>query len=286
MEQHPSLTLQTDKGEKTKACPECEVRLSPLLEDVAQLNVDRVYIKDFLGSDIEAVVPLAGGTESFTDENGKLAWRSPVSSGVDSNSLPTFAGFRVAATYPLIKDGDIPCMVMGEYPEDTQPHPYRVVREEFIQMGVKDERIISNPNIYDTVDELIRIVENCTREGWNTVACITNQYHIPRIGLFLNNLEWLLFKREDTDVLRKGLKDFRNGEIRIILLSAERLLGQYESVYDTHIRPVLKGKSLSNRIHAERQGVEALRKGEYRRYNSATGKRVVMRKPLVETIMT
>lgn len=256
------------------------VELSPLLRDMSEIDFENSKtISEILGYDIDAVLPLAGGVEKYSKENGQASWRSPVSSGVDSNSLPTLAGFRVAAAYSLLKtDEKITCIVTGEYPQNEKPSPYLVANNELFQMGVDSQRIVSNPETYDTVDELVKLIELSVSNGWDSVGCITNEYHAHRVGLLLNNLEWLTFESQRTPLLKEGLRMFEEGNLKIHIIKAEEILKNYEDIYESHGKPSLKGANLITRYQKENEGVRAIRGGVYNRYDVSSKAVVTMRK--------
>lgn len=256
------------------------VELSPLLRDMSQVDSqDSPTVSELLGYDIDAVLPLAGGVEKHTNENGQTIWRSPVSSGVDSNSLPTLAGFRVAATYSLLRsDESVACLVTGEYPENEKPSPYLVAKDELVQMGVDSQRIVPNSETYDTVDELVKLIELSVKNGWSSVGCVTNEYHTRRMGLLLNNLDWLTFQNQRTSLFMEGLRMFEEGNLKIHIIKAEEVLKNYEDIYEKYVSPSLKTANLTTRYKKENEGIRAIRGGKYIRYDVSSKLPVTMKK--------
>lgn len=262
-----------------------KVSLSPILLDIkyslleSDDSVKKDMLEKILDKDTQAIRILAAGTKE-QNINSDRTWQSPGFDENDNNGLCSGGVYRVAAAAIVMNSlPQATCIVGSKYPDDSQPAPSVVMKEELAMMGFDKERIMSDPNTTDTISELVRLVEICEKSNWNNVVCITNRYHCERVEEFLNNLDWLSFDQEKTEMFLNGFNKFKNGVLKIKVIPAEDVIEAYDvSIYDRYVTRYLNTKVLENRREAERKGVNLLHIGQYARFNSLTNTRKIMQK--------
>lgn len=258
-----------------------EIRLSPILSELKESLKDKNNkYHNPIFDNTDAIRILAGGTQEFTDENGSVYWGSTTYTGLDTNGLATGGVYRVCAGAIVKKTYEnIPCVIGCRHPSDDQPGSCEVMGKELSLLGIPEENILTDINNFDTIGEILKLIELANEKKWKNIVCITNGYHIPRINEIIDNLEWLVFDRERTTGLIEGLKKLSNGEINISVLSAEDIIREYDPVYCTnYVDRYCSNEMMEKRFKKEQEGINKLKNGGYDRFDVMIGDRRTLKR--------
>lgn len=264
---------------------EIHVSLSPVLVDIGNslqeqnTQEKQELLENILGKNTQVIRVFAAGTREQIVE-GVSTWQSPGFEESDNNGLSSGGVYRVAAGAIAMEVlPDAKCIVGSRYADNRQPPPSIVMKEELRMLGQSEERIISDPDTFDTVAELIGLIEICEQNNWNRAVCITNEYHCARTQAFLYNLPWLSFNEEKTKTFLNGLERLKSGELDIRVVPAEEIIKAYDQkIYDSHIEKYLNSNTILKRYENERQGVNLIAGGQYARYDGRTNARKMLQR--------
>lgn len=250
--------------------------LKPLLDNPSKLEV----VKDELPEHIDAIRVFAGGTVQLNDGGGKKFWSSPNYTGVDSNNLSTGAVYRVAAGSIVSRVNESCNCVLGcSYFNNSQMSPCEVMTKEFELLGIEDSRILSDPDTFDTIGEVAKLLQFAGRNDWSSVLLVTNFYHKERLMKIVENIDWLVFDSERTDDFNKGLSLLRDGLLKFSVANSEVLIKKFdEGLYSGYISGYMNSEMLGKRLKSENDGVNAINSGEYQRMDPNTNQRVLLKR--------
>lgn len=196
----------------------------------------------------DAIAVLGGGI--VQDENGR--WRT---TNFDENDNFGALGdrLRVVAAGYLYKTSRAPIIALGGRGQLKNiagaPPVSDVIKDELIEAGVKADDIIlerNSGNTFQQLQELGKIIKN---KNLNSVAIVSNRYHLPRVKAMLgHNL--------DLKKLFSGSKLFWESAEDTLLERAPEKWGQI-------ISPAYESKAMKKRMAQEMAGARQIKDGTY-----------------------
>lgn len=162
----------------------------------------------------------------------------------------------VAAYYLYKKNPNTPIITIGgrgklEGVTDA-PAVSEVIKEELIDFGVPEEKIVTETKSGNTLEGLIALQEIILKENYARSTVISNEYHVPRIKVMI----------ECSDKLSTLLNMLSLGTLN--LLSAESVcLDNEKTKWESLIQNAYQSELIKKRIRLETQGVEDIKKGRY-----------------------
>jgi hypothetical protein len=262
---------ETSVGYDILVAPEnIAIALSPIMDAIRPVQVDELQeerIKELFGENTQAIRVLAGGSSRIESE-GEIAWRSP---GF-CESPYTGANYRVAAVAIGATALNVPIIVGSKYPNNEFPAPNDVMKEELQKLGVGVE-IIEDPDSIDTIAEIVGLLAEAEKRGWNEVAVVTNKYHLPRTEAIIKNLGWLTFSDERTEDVESALKRINEDSLRVNIVAAEKVIRNYDpGLYNEYLIPDLNKSDMGIRNKKEEFGISGLNEGKYTRQGNVLTK--------------
>ncbi len=128
-----------------------------------------------------------------------------------------------------------------------------ILKKELMDLGVPESIILVEENSNNTFEQLIELNKMIKARGWQNLAIVSNEYHLPRIGAMIGH--------------GPGLETLKalsvNG--KIFLVSAEeKLLDNDRERWQKLIEGAYKTKGMRERISLEKQGVKQIKSGVYK----------------------
>lgn len=127
-----------------------------------------------------------------------------------------------------------------------------VIKKELLQLGVPAESVVAEEKSNTTYEQLQECERMTVLRGWETVAIISNDYHLPRIQALCE----LVPKFPH---LKAGLE-----RGRVLLMSAEQVaIAHAPTRYRKMVEDAYRSNAMKMRKQREAQGVADLRAGRY-----------------------
>lgn len=197
---------------------------------------------------LDAIVVLSGGIKQtagrwrstdLTEEDDTL--------GAPGGALRVVAAAILSNRYPqarVIATGGKGYDVPQDAPED-RPLLCEILRNELLDVGVPEDRLDVESASNTTYDQLQQIEIMQRERGWNTVAIISNRWHLPRI---------------ETMVATK----FPNLIQHVHLVAAEDILiADNHTKWQSYLTKAYASEWLARRIQKEEQGITQIKDSTY-----------------------
>lgn len=197
----------------------------------------------------DAIIMITGGIR----QDASLRWVS-TDLTADDNELGAPGGkLRVFATavlgnqYPtaaVVTSGGKGFDVPEGTPED-RPLLAEILRDELIECGVPESRIVLEKNSNTTYQQLQELEKMIAERGWHNVMIITNRYHLPRLHAMIET------KFPELANVTK-------------LASAEEVLRETDPArWETAIAEAYASPFMADRMAKEEHGVLQIKNGTY-----------------------
>lgn len=199
---------------------------------------------------IDLIYIVSGGL--IKDSNGN--WRTTNFDEAGDKSGVAGDRMRMVAGYYLNRDNpEADIIVAGGkgyqtiYPD--VPQLSEVMKNELIELGVPEEKIIRNDNPNSTYEQLKELLVILSQADYKNISLVTNKFHFPRIEAMIENFEAL----QD---LKKYNINFTVAEDVAIEHNSKKWKRIIDDAYDSPL--------MNKRIATERQGVEDIKAGKYK----------------------
>ena len=197
-----------------------------------------------------AIVILGGGL--IKDKKGQ--WRT-TNFGEPGDNFGTMGDrIRVVAGYYFYKKNpDILIIASGgrgqfSHIKDAPPVA-AVIKQELMEFGVPEEKIIEEVKSYNTYEQLCEIKKIARGKGWQKIEVISNKWHLPRV-------EAMIEKFEELNSLKTIYK----------LISAEEvLIKEDKTKWEPIIEQAYASGEMRRRIESEQKGVNDIEAGIYKK---------------------
>jgi vancomycin permeability regulator SanA len=200
--------------------------------------------------EINKLVALTGSL--IKDETGK--WRT--TNFNEQGDINGVVGDRLrveAAVVIFQKNPNISITISGGksiasiYPD--APDVCDVMFVEMIELGVEPKNIIKDRSVGSTMDQ-VKSLSGIMVDSVDSLYVLSNKYHLPRIEAMIKYFT-------DTNKL------FDDGKIKLI--SAEDVLTDLlPEKWEEEIDKAYSSEAMAERIAKEKNGIEALKRGEYK----------------------
>lgn len=196
-------------------------------------------------NNLEALVVLGGWLLRKSDGS----WRTTDFKEIGDNLGMTGDRVRVVATaflgkkYPKLK-----IIVSGSSGRLSHiegcPTLSAVLKKELIELDVSPKNIIEEEKSTGTYQQLKNSFEIVQKLNFSKVGIISNEYHLPRIGAFLEHIPSL--------------------NCQIELISAEKVAIDNDPKYwKEEIEDAYNSEEMKKRVALEQKGVQDLKEGKY-----------------------
>lgn len=130
------------------------------------------------------------------------------------------------------------------------PNVCEVLKDELIELGVKEDKILLETNSNNTWQQLKRLKQIIKDNEFSEVNILSNKYHIPRIRAMIEK-DAELFKMLNS--------------LKIKLCSAEEILIESNpKIWKEKIDILYNTQDMKNRIVSEEHGVQDIEAGKYK----------------------
>lgn len=186
-------------------------------------------------------------TTSYSDETA---------SGTLGGKARVIAAAEIARVFP-----DIQIVTSSKDDINSETHA-KVMADELInQYGVNKDRITLEENSVSTQTELIEMVKMAIKNNWQSVAVLTNDYHLARNLEMFVNLDKLADPKDEE--FKTAWEKFQ-ADVSCVFIGAETILPLRSPRYETLIEKVEETESYKRRLEFEAKGVQALEEKTYK----------------------
>jgi len=213
----------------------------------------------------EAIFILSGGTE-WSKERG---YYTPSYDEPDFTGLASGAHFRVIAAaeaakcFPEIKIVPTGKLIThGIAEKEHFPNDAKVMADELVAMGVKEDQIMLEEESVSTLTELLEMIKMARENGWERVAVVTNRWHLPRVRMMYEKLETIEGLCSDEE--KEMIEDFKQNGAEVKIVSAEDITDNISEEYKEQIKEIEQREAFKERLTAEQKGIEDLKSGRYK----------------------
>lgn len=195
---------------------------------------------------LEAIIVLGG----WLTNEPKGKWRTMNFNEIDDEGLMSGDRVRVVATsYLYRKNPNLKVIVSGSQGRLNHvadcPTLSMVLKKELIELGVRSENIIEEPNSSGTYQQLKNSFAIIQKLNLTKVGIISNEYHLPRIEAFLEHVP--------------------HSNIQTGLISAEKIAVENDpKFWKKEIQNAYASDDMKKRVALEQKGVKDLKEGKYK----------------------
>src|SRR3989344_7440172 len=133
--------------------------------------------------------------------------------------------------------------------DSSKPTVASVIKKELMELGLPEKYIAEDPHSNSAYDQLLWL-SKFVRNKTGVIGIISNEYHLPRIQVFIDC-------QPELNLLRD----------KIIPISAEQVLMDHDpGKWHKKIKDAYKTRAMQNIIASEEKGIEDIRKGQYKFY--------------------
>jgi hypothetical protein len=195
---------------------------------------------------LEVLIVLGGGL--FRESNG--IWRTTNFNETGDEYGELGDRLRVVAASYLSKEHPrLKLIVSGGKGQLIEipgcPTLSAVLKKELIELSISSENIIEENTAYNTYRQLKNSLAIIRKLNLSQVGIISNEYHLPRVGAFLEYIP--------------------RTNIYVELLSAENILiNKAPEDWKQYIQNAYASEAMKKRIALEQSGIKDLREGRYK----------------------
>lgn len=128
------------------------------------------------------------------------------------------------------------------------PRLAEIMKKELLTLGVAKEKIILEKKSNNTYQQIQTLKKFLKKPGIDSIAVISNKYHMGRIRAFINQ----------DPVLERYFSDSK-----IKLLTAESIVIKHNPKLKNKIKNLYSSKKIKNLIEKEKNGVKQILDGSY-----------------------
>jgi hypothetical protein len=228
-------------------------------EDTEKLAQIRGLITaDFNGENPEALFPLSG---SITQrESGK--WTTLNGSDVSEHGLVTVGRARVVAAAKVADIFPEVPIIANSYNrfDPHEPTMASVVKDELVQRKVDPDRIILEEDSFSTITQFTEMIKMAVQKDWHKITVLTNEYNLPRATMQFDNLDSIV----DDAKFQEVLQTFKERGGTVSIIDADTIMRIVSDHFASYLDQVSQTEPYKETIRREKQGLEDLKKGEYR----------------------
>jgi uncharacterized SAM-binding protein YcdF (DUF218 family) len=133
-------------------------------------------------------------------------------------------------------------LVTGKRGNETLSHA-QIMAYELAGLGVAPERVFLEERSETTLEQLQESMHIAKKRGWKSACVISNEYHIPRIQAFCEQIV--------------------HPEISLTCVAAETVLTGVDPNFAARFAAIKRTDAYRERIASESKGVAAIRRGDY-----------------------
>lgn len=199
------------------------------------------------------------GSFSTVDQNSKKA---------TGTALPAAGKDRVLAALEL-HDAfpNVDLITTSRTRNQDEPTYAAVMKDELLQKGVPDERIVLEEESVSTITEYKEAVKLWNEKQWTNIVFVSSNFHLPRARALLNHLEDFADNEEELASLTKFANSIRKGILTIQFLGSAEILSIRDERYKKLFAEVDASEGMQQRIAFEKKGVEQIASGTYDKRN-------------------
>lgn len=260
MHKEPPFSHESEKSPSPASIgPEVVAYTVETPKDTEKYNQIREFVvADFNGESPDALFPLSG---SITQrESGK--WTTLNGSDVSEHGLVTVGRARVVAVTEVAHVFPEVPIVTNSFNrfDPTQPTMASVVKDELVQRKIDSNRIILEEDSFSTITQFTEMIKMAVQEKWNKVTVLTNEYNLPRSTLMYENLSSIVDDAEFQEVFRQ----FKEKGGIVSIIDADTIMRIMSDHFATYLDQVSQTEPYQETVRREKQGLEDLKKGEYK----------------------
>jgi len=221
----------------------------------------------FGGKAPDVMFVLSGNIIPRMVKNRERGYRSPSYTGTDIHGLVNGAKARVIAcaeAHRCFPEAQIVTTSYTRGKTHEMPTDAWVMMEEMERFGVDTRMVILEEKSDNGISELKEMAKLAAVYGWERVAVITSEYHVPRISEMWNRIETFM-KPTDRDFqdMELALGFMANAGVEVVFVSAESILLLRSHLYAPFIKKVKETSGYQKRLAAEAKGLSDLLEGQY-----------------------
>jgi len=223
-----------------------------------QAQIREFVTADFNGEEPDALFPLSG---SITQrESGK--WTTLNGSDVSEHGLVTVGRARVVAVTELADIFPEAPIVANSYNrfDPHEPTMASIVKSELIQRKVDPNRIILEEDSFSTITQFTEMIKMAVQKNWHKITVLTNEYNLPRATMQFDNLDSIVKDAEFQGILQV----FKEHDGIVSIIDADTIMRIMSDHFAHYLDDVSQTEPYQETVRKEKQGIEDLKKGEYR----------------------
>lgn len=185
-------------------------------------------------------------------------WSSTSYTAKDAHGLLAGGHARVIAAAEIVRRfPDLKVVTTSCYKHEDPIHA-EIYKEELQRLGVPEQSIEMECVSRSTLEELKEMVKMATKKGWNKVAMLTNNYHLPRV----KEMYFRLGELEDYGGFDSRWTSAEEN-LEVLFLDAESILPLRDQRYKKIVEKVKCSEEYKRRVESEKRGIQAIREGKY-----------------------
>lgn len=249
-----------------------QVSTTSSLEDSEKQLTKNKAIRDLFETEPQIIFVLAGSMK-YNEKKGR--YESGSFSTSDQNSLKATgvalaAGGkdRVLAAAELHKAfPSVDIITTSRTRNQDEPTYAAVMKDELLQKGVPDERIVLEEDSVSTVTEYKEAIKLWNTHKWSSIVFITSNFHVLRARALLNHIEDFSDNDEELELITSFANSIRQGSLSVQFLGSAEILAIRDEHYKSLLQEVNASDGIQQRIAFEKKGVEQIASGTYDKRN-------------------
>ena len=192
--------------------------------------------------ELDAIFIPSGGTVEEMGTAGERILRSTRYDERDaSGTLGGYARVRAAA---ILAAQHPRAVLVPQGKRDNDPSHAAVMSRELRELGVDTDRIVLEEDSMHTAEQVEYALAYARERGWEQIAFVSNEYHLPRLRAFAERLP-------------------NAGSLGMTYYAAESVIEAADPAFMQEFARIKETPAYQERLASEARGLEALFMGSY-----------------------